>query len=189
MYPETSPILNFTVVDMHNPIIIGIADISFYPSGFTILNPTMEITPPAFPTIVKPFVTGGINVFTSNDLNITCVTTAAQLTDLPDGIWSVKMSISPPIQWNIEKSFIRTEILQQKFGRAFLKADLMDCNLSGNRENMKALDEIYFYIQSSIAAANECNYILAMNLYRLANTMLDNFLKGRCRGVTQTLWC
>jgi hypothetical protein len=189
MYPETSPILNFTVVDMHNPLIIGIADISFYPSGFTVTNPTLEITPPSFAKVVKPYTAGEINVFTSNDLNITCVGTVAQLTDLPDGIWTIRQSISPAIQWNVEKSFIRTEILQQKFGRAFLKADLMDCNLSGNRENMKALDEIYFYIQSSIAAANECNYILAMNLYRTANSMLDNFLKGRCRGTTQTLWC
>jgi hypothetical protein len=170
-------------------LIIGVADISFYPSGFNIVNPTMEITPPSFPKSVKIYTTGSINVFNSNDLNITCVGATSFLTDLPDGVWTVKLSISPPIQWNVEKSFIRTEILQQKFGRAFLKADLEECRLSGNRENMKALDEIYFYIQSSIAAANECNYILAMNLYRLANTMLDNFLKGRCRGTTHTLWC
>lgn len=189
MISENSPILDFTIVDTHNPATIGIADTSFYPTNFNVLNPTLEITPPSFPKVVTFYLKNNINIFNSNTLNITCVTSLNMLTTIPDGIWTVKLSISPPIQWNVEKSFLRTELLQQKFGKAFLKTDLVECSLSAKTENMKVLDEVYFYIQSSVAAANECNYILAMKLYQTANTMLDNFLKGRCRGTHNTLSC
>jgi hypothetical protein len=89
----------------------------------------------------------------------------------------------------LERTFIRTVKLEQKFGRAFLKTDLVQCNQDVKTENMKVLDEVWFYIQAAIAAANQCNNLLAMNLYQLANTMIDNFLRDRCRGVAPTLWC
>lgn len=187
-YPQLSPILDFTVIDTHNPLTIGIADTSTYPSNFTILNPTLEITPPGFPKVTVIYTINSINIQNSNTLNITCVTDISMLNPLPDGIWKVKMSISPAITFNITKEFIRTDKLQQKFGRAILKTDLTHCGENIKDEEMKVLDEVYFYIQASIAAANQCNTILAMNLYRQANTMLDNFLKGVNKSHQPTLW-
>jgi|SRR5581483_6202422 len=188
-YPETSPILDFVVIDTHNPLTLAVADTSFYPQGFNIINPTIEVFPPGFQEAVLNYSPNSITVLNSNSLRITCVPSVDLLTPLPDGIWKVKLSISPPIQWNVERSFLRTEQIQQKLGRAFLKVDLTQCNINAQRENMRVIDEISFYIQAAIAAANQCNDILAMNLYRTANTMLDNFERGRCSGTTNTLWC
>jgi hypothetical protein len=187
--PETSPILDFTIVDTHNVLTIAIADISFYPTNFTIVNPTYEITPPSFPKATVSYTTGEVLFLNSNTLNITCVSDPNLLTPLPDGIWKIKQSISPAIDFNTEHSFLRTSQIEQKFGKAFLKTDLIECNQDVKIEQMKVLDEIYFYIQAAISAANQCNYILAMKLYGYANTMLDNFIKGTCRGTTNTLWC
>jgi hypothetical protein len=188
-YPETSPILDFTIVDTHNVLTIAIADISFYPSNFAVTNPTYEITPPSFVKATVSFNEGEVLFLNSNTLNITCVSTAELLTALPDGIWKIKQSIAPAIDFNTEKSFLRTTNIEQKFGKAFLKTDLIECNQDVKIEQMKVLDEIYFYIQAAISAANQCNYILAMKLYGYANTMLDNFIRGTCRGTTNTLWC
>lgn len=188
-YPETSPILDFTIVDTHNVLTIAIGDISFYPSNFTIVNPTYEITPPSFPKATVSYGTGEVLFLNSNTLNITCVSDPRLLTPLPDGVWKIVQSISPSIDFNIEHSFLRTSQIEQKFGKAFLKTDLIECNQDVKIEQMKVLDEVYFYIQAAIAAANQCNYILAMKLYNNANTMLDNFIKGTCRGTTNTLWC
>lgn len=188
-YPETSPILDFTVVDTHNTLTLGIADISFYPTDFDVINPTLEITPPSFPKATVVYTVGALTVFNSNTLNITCVNDVSLLIDLPDGIWTVKQTIAPPITYNREQTFIRTTKLEQKFGRAFLKTDLTQCSEGIRTEHMKVLDEIWFYIQAAIAAANQCNNLLAMNLYRLANTMVDNFLRDRCTGIAPTLWC
>jgi hypothetical protein len=188
-YQQTTPIIDFTVLDTHNPLTMAVADTSFYPNNFNIINPTIEITPPGFSKLVTTYSPGAISMFNSNILQITCVGDINLLTPLPDGIWDIKISISPPISWFSEKQFLRTEKLQQKLGRAFLKVDLTQCNSDSFRENMKAIDEANFYIQAAIAAGNQCNYILAMDLYRTANIMLDHFLAGRCRGTTNTLWC
>lgn len=188
-YLQTSPILDFTIIDTHNPLTLAVADTSFYPTGFTIVNPTIEVTPPAFVESTTIYSPNTIITFNSNILGLTCVPNISMLTPLPDGIWTIKLSVAPAIDWNIERTFIRTDNIQQKLGRAFLKIDLTACNSDQNRENMKAIDEISFYIQASIAAANQCNNILSMNLYRTAETMLDNFMRGRCKGTNKTLWC
>lgn len=188
-YPEISPILDFTIVDTHNTLTLGIADISFYPSNFTVTSPTYEITPASFPKATVTYNKSEVLFLNSNTLNITCVSDPSLLAALPDGIWTIKQSISPAIDFNIEKKFLRTTQIEQKFGKAFLKTDLIECNQDVKIEQMKVLDEIYFYIQAAISAANQCNYILAMKLYTNANTMLDNFTKGRCRGTQTTLWC
>jgi len=187
--PQTSPILDFTTVDTHNTLTMAVADVSFYPSNFVVTNPTYEITPPSFPKATVSFVKSEVLFLNGNNLNLTCVTDPSMLTDLPDGIWTIKQSISPAIDFNIEKSFLRTTRIEQKFGKAFLKTDLIECNRDVKIEQMKVLDEIWFYIQAAISASNQCNNILAMKLYQDANTMLDNFIRGRCRGTTNTLWC
>lgn len=179
-YPETSPILDFTIVDTHNPLTIAIADTSFYPSNFTVTNPTYEILPPSFPKISSAFIKEEVLFLNSNNLNITCVADPAMLTPLPDGIWTIRQSIAPAIDFNLEKSFLRTLQLEQKFGRAFLRTDLIECDQDVRVQQMKVLDQVYLYMQAAIAAANQCNYILAMKLYRYADKMLDNFIKGIC---------
>lgn len=179
-YPETSPRLDFTIVDTHNPLTIAIADISFYPSNFSVTNPTYEILPPAFPKVAVTYAQGEVIFLNSNNLNITCVGDPSQLTNLPDGIWRIRQSIASAIDFNLEKSFLRTLQLEQKFGRAFLRTDLVECNLDVRREQMKILDQVYLYMQAAVAAGNQCNYILAMKLYRYADKMLENFIKGIC---------
>lgn len=185
----TSPILDFTVVDTHNTLTLAVADISLYPTNFVVSSPTYEITPPGFTKATILFVKSEVLFLNSNSLNITCVSDPSLLTDLPDGIWTIKQSISPAIDFNTEKTFLRTTKIEQKFGKAFLKTDLIECNQDVKIEQMKVLDEIWFYIQAAISASNQCNNILAMKLYSNANTMLDNFIRSRCRGTTSTLWC
>jgi len=179
-YPEISPRLDFTIVDTHNPLTLGIADTSFYPDNFTVTNPTYEIIPPAFPKVALAFIKEEVLFVNSNNLNITCVNDPALLAPLPDGIWKIRQSIAPVIDFNLEKSFLRTLQLEQKFGRAFMRTDLIECNQDMRREQMKVLDQAYLYMQAAISAANQCNYILSMKLYRYADKMLENFIKGIC---------
>lgn len=187
-YPETSPMLDFTIVDMHNTKSLGVADTSFYPQNFNVINPTFEITPPSFIKATVVYTVGNLNIFNSNSLNITCVDDASLLTDLPDGIWTIRQSIAPAYQHNIERTFIRTTAIQQRLGKAFLKTDITQCDQDMKGSQMKIIDQIYYYIQASVAAANQCNNILAMNLYRAANTMLDNFLADRCNTIPARVW-
>ena len=173
--PTTQTIIHFTALDTHNPLILGIADISYYPSNFTKTNPTLEIPPPGFNKSVLTYTPSSLNLFNSNDLGITCGDDSCSLTELPDGIWAVKMSVNPPDQYNKSKNFLRTKELERRWGIALMKTDIVNCNGDIKSQQLTILDEIWYYIQCAIGAANDCNYKVSINLYREALEMLKDF--------------
>ena len=75
---------------------------------------------------------------------------------------------------------MRTEKIQEKFDRAFLKLDLMECDRAIKTQSTVTLNTINFFIQGSIAAANNCADYESNKLYRQADHMLDTFLKNNC---------
>jgi hypothetical protein len=189
MYPENKPSLAFTELDTHNLITLGLADISLYPSGFNVVNPTYQITPPGFPSVSVTYTKSSINLYNSNNLNLTCVTDRSLLTPLPDGIWKVVQTINPVLDYMNEKTFIRVANLKYQFGLAFLKTDMINCNDQVGIEKMKYLHQIESYIEGAIAASNQCNIVLAMNLYRMADKVLRNFMRNKYDHIpTRTSW-
>jgi len=165
--------LDILPVDTHNINTLGLADISFYPVGVSVVNPSIEITPPSFESITRPFAAKMLTIFNSNQLGITCED-GSQLEELPDGIWKLKYTITPANLYFVEKSFIRTEKIQRDWGEAFLSLEL-GCSRVGNDRRKRELDDAWSLIQGAIADANECNDIAAMKKYKLAAVMLKNF--------------
>lgn len=189
MYPEVKPSLAFDIISTYNLTTLALADISFYPVNYDAVNPTYEITPPMFPPISVAFDQRSINIYNSNNLNITCTDSMATLGLLPDGIWRIRQTISPVSTFLNDKSFLRTNNLQVRFGEAFLKTDMINCGAEVGSEAMKYLNQIWGYIQGAIAASNQCNMVLAMDLYRLADRTLKNFMKDNCSAIpTRTSW-
>lgn len=178
----TSPILDLLILDTHNLSTLAIADISQYPTGFSIISPTVEIIPPSFPIATKVFTPHNLNVFNSNDLNLSCSTDLCQVFNLPDGYWQVKYSISPAQTNFVQKNFMRTEILQRKLSQAFMSLDLTKCDETIKDQEMREIDEINYFIQTSISAGNQCNPKLALDLYHIADRALDKFLNTKCYG-------
>lgn len=184
----TSPILDILILDTHNIGNLAVADNSVYPANFTIISPSIEIIPPSYPISTKVFTPSSLNVFNSNDIGITCLDQTCTLCELPDGYWQLKYTISPAQTYFVTKSFMRTNILQRMFGQVFLSLDLDKCDETVREQDMKKLDQINSYIQTSIAAANECNAKLAIDLYNIANKMLKEFLNNKCHGNLQRVW-
>lgn len=178
MYPESTPRLDYTVMETHNSLTLGIVDTSLYPVDFNVVSPTYEITPPSFNKVTIGYQENNTLIVNSNTLNITCVTDVKDLIDLPDGIWTIRQSISPASVYVIEKSFLRTTKLEREFGSAFLKLDISDGSSDSKKINMKILDQVHFYMQSAIAAGNQCNNVLAMRMYNLAKKTLKTLCKN-----------
>jgi hypothetical protein len=171
--------LDLLVVDTHNPQTLGIADTSFYPLGLQIITPSIQITPPSYPKITLPFASQNLTIYNSNILGITCIGGDCNGTvDLPDGIWKLKYTIAPANERLVEKSFMRTEKIQQQWGIAFLSAEIKGCDSRLNQQQKDELDTIFDLIQGAIASANQCNDISAMNKYRLAQSLLNKFIKN-----------
>jgi hypothetical protein len=172
-------VIDFVILDLHDPNLLGIADKSYYPNPSSVVSPTVEITPPSFPKATLTYVIKTLNTYNSNDLKLTCTTDDSQLGNLPDGMYTIKMSVSPEYSYSKTKSFLRTTNIRRKCGIAVMKTDITCCSDDIKKQHLQYLDEINYYIECAIAAGNDCNGTVAMGLYQEANRMLDIFINNK----------
>jgi hypothetical protein len=171
--------LDFLVINTYSTKTLGIADISIYDTTPpNVSAPTMQISIPGFSTPVSlPFRPNDFNVYNSIMLGLSPFPAT---TPLPDGIYGLKYSVAPATTNFVEKNFMRTEVIQEKFDGAFMKLDMMECDSAIRTQSKVQLSSIDFMIQGSIAAANNCAIDTANKLYVQANRQLDYFLTNNC---------
>lgn len=170
--------LDFLVIPTYNTLTLGIADTSTYPDEPpVVVSPTMEVDVPGFGLIYKAFNVQGLTFFNSYDFGLSGINESITI---PDGIYKFKYSIVPAFESYVTKSIMRTDKIQEKFDNAFMKLDLMECDLALKKQSSVYLNTVNFLIQGSIAAANNCAETQAYKLYNQADRMLDNFIKNNC---------
>lgn len=172
------PQLDITVLPTYNSTILAIADISYYPDSWNIVTPTISITAPGFQEVVLPFVARSMQIYNAETLGIICPDGICTNFPIPDGIYNIKYCINPCYSYFIEKTFLRVDALVEKYDTAYIKLDILQCDLLYKREQKKELELIWAYINGAIASANECALKQAMDLYVKADTMMDDFLKN-----------
>src|SRR5690349_10828601 len=123
---SNTPTLDLLIIPSYSPALLIVADISQYPDGFNISSPTIEVTPPGFPMKSIAFVEKNIQIYNADTLGIIC----SDCTNfpLPDGIWTLKYSITPAYLYFVEKTFLRVDKLVQKYDTAYLKLDILQCD-------------------------------------------------------------
>jgi hypothetical protein len=170
--------LDIIVVPTYNVFNLAIMDASTYPDDPPLVSgATIDIDVPGFGLVSLPFIVGELNIFTSASLGISAVGVSEPL---PDGIYHLKYSIAPATTNFVEKTIIRVDKLQEKFDEAFMKLDMMECDKAIKTQSKVDLNTIYFFIQGSIASANNCAEVESNKLYTQANKMLNNFIKNNC---------
>lgn len=171
--------LDLLVVPTYSTHTLGITDSSTYPDDPPIVTaPTIEITPPGFDTVSLPFIIEEFSVYTSTTLGITEVD--EETVPLPDGVYFIKYSIAPAYTNYVEKSIMRIDSIQERFDEAFMKLDMMECEKAIRTQSKIDLNTIYFFIQGSVAAANNCAIDESNKLYEQAYKMLNNFIGTNC---------
>lgn len=170
--------LDFLVIPTYNVQLLGIADTSTYPLTPPVSAPTIEIDVPGFGLVILPFNINDFNIYTTASLGITSV--GDPLLPLPDGVYYIKYSVAPAYENFVQKTIMRVEQLQEKFDNAFMKLDMMECDAAIRKQQMVDLNSIYYFIQGSIAAANNCAVDTANKLYNQANKMLNQFIANKC---------
>ena len=170
--------LDFLVVPTYNTFTLGIADASTYPPAPPVSSPTIELEVPGFGLVSLPFSINDFNIYTSTSLGITPV--GDPQVPLPDGVYYIKYSVAPAYQNFVQKTIMRVDQLQEKFDSAFMKLDMMECDAAIRKQQMVDLNSIYYFIQGSIAAANNCAVDTANKLYNQANKMLNQFIANKC---------
>lgn len=176
------PILDITLMDTYSLKTMGIADISMYPNGYNISNSTIEVTAPGFKKVAIQFNPKSVNIINSNSINLTCSLSYEGLASLPDGIYTLRYSISPNQTNFVEKSFMRIEQLECKYATAFLYLDLDDTSFKETHKGkLKKLDLAKIFMKGSIAAVNECDHLLGIKLYKKAQEIIEDIIDGECK--------
>lgn len=174
----TNITLNLLLVETYSPYTVSVADFSTYPTNYTPVSPTIQVTATGFPKVTLDFTPKSINVFTSENFGVTCA--GEPLVKLPDGIYKLHYTINPATTYSVEKTFLKTDIIQELFDSAFMKLDMMVCDEALKKQQKVELDTIYYFIQGAIAAANKCAEQQALTLYNKAFKMLTNFTTNKC---------
>lgn len=171
--------LDILVIQTFNKLTLGVADISIYPASPPISAPTITISiPNGFGDVSLPFTPNDFNVFNSVSLGLS--DPLSPLIPLPDGVYTLTYSVTPSFENFVTKTIMRVEVLQEKFDEAFMKLDMMQCDMAIKEQSKVDLSTIYFFIQGSISAANNCAIDTSNTLYIQANKMLCNFIKNNC---------
>ena len=88
--------LSFDVVETNNCKTIALADTSSYQDEDAVEGKVLQVQPPNGLDMVETnYLQHGITILNSNGLGITQVSDFIYLQDLPDGIYTAKISICP----------------------------------------------------------------------------------------------
>ena len=170
--------LDLLLIENYSTFALSLADISVYPSNYTPVSPTLQITGAGFPPVTAVFVPNSLNTYNSETLGLT--EAGQELMPLSDGLYQLKYTINPATQNFVEKTIFRVYQIMEKLDTAFMKLDIMECDGPVRRQKKEELDTINYFIQGAIAAANKCANKKATKLYQKANSMLDNFITNKC---------
>lgn len=169
--------LDFTILETYNCNTLGVVDTSYYSDGQVISNPRIYIYLPGETNpVILGFLPRKVNIYNSNNLGLSNVTSVSDLITIPDGVYKVRYAFST---FTVEKYFLRTCLLQCKYDSVLLQLDIFDCNETSRKAKLNNLKDIEFIIMSAIASASKCNYSLAASLYDRADKELDKLL-GTC---------
>ena len=100
--------LDIKVEELLNSKILIVKDASWYNPEIAVTNARIDLQYPGSTDYFSIPVGKNFNyVINSNTLNITNVTHSDNLSELPDGIWTIKYSICPNDELFVEYTFLR----------------------------------------------------------------------------------
>lgn len=170
--------LDIIVIPTYTTYNMAVVDISTYPTDPPVVDtPWIEIEVPTFGTYSGAFSVQETNIFNSTDFGITI---EGEELPIPDGIYHLKYTVNPAYDNFVEKTIMRVDKLQEKFDKAFMKLDMMECDKAIKTQSKVDLNTVYFFIQGAIAAANDCATVQSQKLYEQANRMLDYIINSDC---------
>lgn len=140
----------------------------------------IDIKTPGSKTFVRNFFTkNAINNFNSVNLNINCFTNNCgdvELIPLPDGVYTIKLLTDG--NFIEERQFFRTTELEHEF-KNYVKSITSGCETDecAIKESMYFL----FYMEALKSYTIDCNLTMAQKYYELAEKLIRNTKKSKCK--------
>ena len=178
--------LSLEAPNIMNTSILRLVDISVYNDAVEIDCPILEITLPGFTHPVQ-FTTPDINNyfirnFTACDLEIQTADCGTTFSDLPDGIYVIKYSVSPNDVVYVEYNHLRITKALTCYNAIMCDIDVASCDPTSEiREKLDKLALIKSYLEAAKAKVETCHEPQkGMALLSYANKLLGKFNCKSC---------
>ena len=177
-------VLSLEVLDTLNPGILKITDTSHYEEMLDVTCSRLEILLPGFTIPVVKDVEPMFNlVLNACDLEVQKSDCGTKFCNLPDGIYSIRYSVSPNEIVKVEYNYLKVSMLMNRYKKALCCIDLNAYEPSKEiKEKLKLLHEVRMYIEAAKAKAENCHEPeKSMELYNYANKILSKFDCVNCK--------
>lgn len=166
--------IDFQIVDTRDPKYLYIADTSDW--GFAESKPAIiEITTPGFKNpVTHYFDKGSFSRYNSYLLGLNCKGCDFEESDLPDGIYKIKVIASPSTVYK-ERNYLKTTATQAKLDMILVNK-ITSCN-TVDKEVIEKLTEVDFLIRAAEAHIRYGNDFDAQELFMRAQKLLKR-VKG-----------
>ena len=159
-----------------NTCILSIFDTSVYTDLIPVSCPTLQITVPGFSYSTEITVLSNFNqVITACDLNLQTQNCGTTYTDIPDGIYIIKYSVSPNDIVFVEYNHLRITKALNRYNKILCRVDVADCDTPFKiKQKLEALRIIRMYLDAAKSKVEICHEPQkGMSLYNYALKLLN----------------
>ena len=176
-------ILSLEVPTVFNPCILSVLDTSVYTDLIPVTCPTLNVTVPGFNYSTQLTIVPGDNtILTACDLQLQTVDCGTTLSNIPDGIYVIKYSVSPNDLVFVEYNHLRITKALNTYNTILCNLDLAACEPSATIE--KKLDKLKMakmYLDAAKAKVEYCHEpSKGMSLYNYAVKLMKNIECKSC---------
>lgn len=182
-------VLSLEVPFVMNSCILKIFDTSVYVTNPVVTCPTLNITVPGFNysnqiegTAMTDFVNTGHITLTACDLQLQTANCGTQYSNIPDGIYIIKYSVSPNDQVYVEYNHMRITEAMNKYYNILCDIDVAACDPPLKiKQKLEQLRLIKMYLDAAISKVEFCHEPQkGMSLYNYALKLLNKMTCTNC---------
>jgi hypothetical protein len=168
--------LDIYIEDLVNPKIIVVKDASYYNPNLAVTGAKLDMQyPNSSNYITIPVGKEFSYIINSNTIGLTDVNHSENLSELPDGIYTIKYSICPNKELYVEYSFLRNTKQVIKFNNLYCSIDIDKCSRRKYSEDLIKLRNIKDLIDSAKYLADCGKYVKSIEIYDYVNELLSEF--------------
>jgi hypothetical protein len=175
--------LSLEVPTVFNPCILSILDTSIYTDLIPVTCPTLNVTVPGFNYSTQLTITPGNNtILTACDLQLQTVNCGSTFSDIPDGIYVIKYSVSPNDLVFVEYNHLRITKALNTYNTILCNLDLAACEPSATiKKKLEKLKMAKMYLDAAKAKVEYCHEpAKGMSLYNYAIKLMKNIECKNC---------
>lgn len=171
--------LSLEVINVSNPQILKIMDLSIYTALIPVVCPQLLITAPGFQysaSIPEDMLTKGFSLnLTACNLDLQTSNCDSEMNEIPDGIYAIRYAVSPHEYVFVDYNHLRITKALKDLTQLYCDLDLADCLPSKDKEDkLKKLRLIRGMLDAAKAKVEDClESEKGMTIYNYALKLIE----------------